>query len=133
MTTKKIAQPQMDKSAEIMQSWNLLFKWLFILGTITSGVTYVLSPDTGKFQPDALIWTLMVIGIIVGIFYFDSEDVINIGLRYFIFGTVVRAVEKLYFVGTYITNFLIGVLLFLGPVVLTVVVVFFVKKYFLNR
>jgi hypothetical protein len=133
MTTKKIAQPQIDKSAEIMQSWNLLFKWLFILSVVISGVTYALSPEAGKYQPDALIWTLMVIGIIVGIFYFDSDDVVNIGLRYFILGTVVRTLEKLYFVGTYITNFLIGVLLFLGPVVLTIVVVFFVKKYFLNK
>jgi len=76
---------------------------------------------------------LMVIGILVGIFYFDSDDVINIGLRYLIFGTVVGAVENLYFVGIHITNFFLGVRLYLGPVVLTVVVVYFVKKYFLNK
>lgn len=133
MTTKKTAQPITDKEAEIIENWKLLLKWLFILGALTAGVTYALSPDTGTYQPQALIWTLMIIGIVVGIFYFDSDDVINIGLRYLIFGTVVGAVENLYFVGIHITNFFLGIRLYLGPIVLTVVVVYFVKKYFLNK
>ncbi len=133
MTTKKTAQPLTDKEAEIIENWKLLLKWLFILGALTAGVTYALSPDTGTYQPQALIWTLMIIGIVVGIFYFDSDDVINIGLRYLIFGTVVGAVENLYFVGVHLTNFFLGIRLYLGPIVLTIVVVYFVKKYFLNK
>lgn len=133
MTTKKTAQPLTDKETEIMENWKMLFKWLFILGALTAGVTYALAPDTGVYQPAPLIWTLMVIGIIVGIFYFDSDDVVNIGLRYLIFGTVVGAVENLYLIGTHITNFMLGIRLYLGPIVLTVVVVYFVKKYFFNK
>ena len=135
MATKKTDQPQTSKEREleIIENWRLLFKWLFIFGALTSGVTYALSPDTGTYQPDALIWTLMLIGVVVGIFYFDSDDVINIGLRYLIFGTVVGAVENFYVVGIHITNFLLGVRLYLGPIVLTVVLVYFVKKYFLNK
>ncbi len=133
MTTKKTAQPLTDKESEIIENWKLLLKWLFILGALTAGVTYALAPDTGTYQPQALIWTLMIIGIVVGIFYFDSDDVINIGLRYLIFGTVVGAVENLYFVGIHITNFFLGIRLYLGPIVLTIVAVYFVKKYFLNK
>ena len=133
MTTKKAVQPLTDKEAEIIENWQLLLKWLFVLGALTAGVTYALAPDTGTYQPQPLVWTLMVIGILVGIFYFDSNDVINIGLRYLIFGTVVGAVENLYFVGIHITNFFLGIRLYLGPIVLTIVVVYFVKKYFLNK
>jgi hypothetical protein len=133
MTTKKAVLPLTDKEVQIIESWRLLFKWLFILGALTSGVTYALSPDTGTYQPDAVVWTLMVIGIFVGIFYFDSDDFVNIGLRYLIFGTVVGAVENLYFVGIHITNFMLGVRLYLGPIVLTVAVMYFVKKYILNK
>ena len=133
MTTKKTPQPLTDKETEIMENWKMLFKWLFVLGALTAGVTYALAPDTGVYQPAPLIWTLMVIGIIVGIFYFDSDDVVNIGLRYLIFGTVVGAVENLYLIGTHITNFMLGIRLYLGPIVLTVVVVYFVKKYFFNK
>ncbi len=133
MTTKKTPHPQAGKPTDANENWRLLFKWLFILGAVTSGVTYALSTETASYQPEPLIWTLMVIGIVVGIFYFDSDDVINIGLRYLIFGTVVGAVENLYLVGVYITRFLLGVRLYLGPIVLTVVLVYFVKKYLLNK
>lgn len=132
MSIKKDSSPSKSE-LEIVENWRLLFKWLFILGLLTAGVTYALDPSTGKYQPEALVWTLMLVGILTGIFYFDSNDVINIGLRYLIFGTVAGAIENFYVVGVHVTNFMLGVRLYLGPVVLTVIVMYFVKKYLLNR
>jgi len=128
MTAKKTSQPQADKPTDAAENRILIFKWLFILGGLTAGVTNALA-----FQPDYLIWTLMVVGVIVGIFYFDSDDLINIGLRYIIFGAVANAVGGFYKIGSYLGAFFLGFFYYLGPVVLAVVVVYFVKKYLLSK
>ena len=128
MATKKTPQPQANKLMDMIQDRRFLFKWLFILGGLTAGVTNAIA-----FQPDYLIWTLMVVGIVVGLFYFDSDDLINIGLRYMIFGAVANAVGGFYKIGSYLGAFFLGFFYFLGPLVLTIVVVYFVKKYLLNK
>ena len=128
MTTKKTAQPQEVKPMDIIENWRFLFKWIFIIGGLIAGVTNAIA-----FQPDYLIWTLMVVGVIVGAFYFDSDDLINIGLRYMIFGAVANAVGGFYMIGSYLGAFFLGFFYFLGPVVLTIVIVYFVKKYLLNK
>ena len=109
-------------------NWNSLFKWLFVGGGLVAGVTNAIA-----FQPEYLIWILMVIGILVGIFYFDSDDLINIGLRYLIFGGVANAIGGFYQIGPYLAAFFLGFFYYLGPVVLTLCVMYFVKKYFLNK
>jgi len=128
MTPKKTPTPQASKPTYTIEYWGFLFKWLFIIGGVTAGVTNALA-----FQPDYLIWTLMIVGVIVGLFYFDSDDLINIGLRYVIFGAVANAVGGFYKIGSYIGAFFLGFFYYLGPVVLTVVVIYFVKKYLLNK
>jgi len=128
MTTKKTAQPQEVKPMDIIENWRFLFKWIFIIGGLIAGITNAI-----PFQPDYLIWTLMVVGVIVGAFYFDSDDLINIGLRYMIFGAVANAVGGFYMIGSYLGAFFLGFFYFLGPVVLTIVIVYFVKKYLLNK
>lgn len=128
MTPKKTPPPQASKPTSTIENWRFLFKWLFIIGGVTAGVT-----NTLAYQPDYLIWTLMIVGVIVGLFYFDSDDLINIGLRYVIFGAVANAVGGFYKIGSYIGAFFLGFFYYLGPVVLTVVVMYFVKKYLLNK
>lgn len=128
MTPKKTPAPQASKPTYTIEYWRFLFKWLFIIGGVTAGVTNGLA-----FQPDYLIWTLMIVGVIAGLFYFDSDDLINIGLRYVIFGAVANAVGGFYKIGSYIGAFFLGFFYYLGPVVLTVVVMYFVKKYLLNK
>ena len=66
MPTKKAPQPQASKLMDVIQDRRFLFKWLFILGGLTAGVTNAIA-----FQPDYLIWTLMVVGVVVGRLYFD--------------------------------------------------------------
>ena len=128
MATKKTSQPQEIKPVVSIENWNFLFKWLFILGGLAAGVTNAIS-----FQPEYLIWTLMVVGVIVGVFYFDSNDLINIGLRYMIFGAVANALGGFYLIGSYLSAFFLGFFYFLGPMVLTLAVMYFVKKYLLNK
>jgi hypothetical protein len=130
MATKKSEQSETIKqSTQLATDWKFILKWLFILGGLTAGVTNALS-----IQPDYLIWGLMFVGIVVGVFYFNSDDLINIGLRYLIFGAVANAIGGGFGdIGAYLGAFFLGFFYYLGPLVLTVIVVYFVKKYILSK
>ena len=128
MPTKNTAVPQKAREKSTLDDWRWLFKWLFILGGVIAGLA-----NTFAFQNEFLISALMLVGILLGIFYFDSDDVINIGLRYLIFIAVASSVGGFYKIGPYLNGFLTGFAYYLGPIVLTLLVVYFVKKYILNR
>ncbi len=128
MPTKNTASPQKTHEKGMLDDWKWLFKWVFILGGVVAGLA-----NTFGFQNEFLISALMLVGVLVGIFYFDSDDVINIGLRYLIFIAVASSVGGFYKIGSYLNSFLTGFSYYLGPIVLTLVVVYFVKKYILNR
>lgn len=128
MSTKGTAKPAKGSEPKILKDWRWLFKWLFILGGVAAGVINMLA-----LQNEFLISALMVVGIVVGLFYFDSDDLINIGLRYLIFAAVANSVGGFYVVGPYVNGFLTGFSYYLGPIVLTLVIVYFFKKYLLSR
>ena len=127
MSTKNTAKTGQSDN-RLMGEWQWLFKWLFILGGVVAGVTNMYA-----FQNEFLITALMVVGILVGLFYFNSDDLINIGLRYLIFTAVANSVGGFYVVGPYVNGFLTGFAYYLGPIVLTLVIVYFFKKYLLSR
>jgi hypothetical protein len=135
MATKTTNQPKVESESPTA-NWNFLFKWLFILGGLAAGVlnalitNEVIVPDD---QYTYIVTALMAVGIIVGIFYFNSDDVINIGLRFMIFGAAANTIGGFYKLGDYLAPFFLGFSYYLGPIVLTLVVVYFVKKYILNR
>ena len=128
MPTKNTAAPQTSREKGMLNEWKWLFKWVFILGGVVAGLA-----NTFGFQNEFLISALMLVGVLVGIFYFDSDDVINIGLRYLIFIAVASSVGGFYKIGSYLNSFLTGFSYYLGPIVLTLIIVYFVKKYILNR
>lgn len=128
MSTKSTAKPVKSGEPKILEDWRWFFKWLFILGGVAAGVINMLA-----LQNEFLISALMLVGIVVGIFYFDSNDLINVGLRYLIFAAVANSVGGFYVIGPYVNGFLTGFAYYLGPIVLTLVIVYFVKKYLLNR
>lgn len=128
MSTKNTATPQKTPEKGMLAEWKWLFKWVFILGGVVAGLANMFG-----LQNEILISVLMTVGILVGIFYFDSDDVINIGLRYLIFIAVASSVGGFYKIGTYLNGFLTGFSYYLGPIVLTLLVVYFVKKYLLNK
>src|SRR5215208_6619223 len=100
MPTKNVTAPQKTREKSMLDDWRWIFKWLFILGGVIAGLA-----NTFSFQNEFLISALMLVGILVGIFYFDSDDVINIGLRYLIFVAVASSIGGFYKIGSYLSSF----------------------------
>ncbi len=126
---------QIEETADVVaaDNWKFILKWLFILGGVATGVLNALAINPDFTIPDFLPWVSFAIGVIVGVFYFNSDDFINIGLRFMIFSAVARALPGASEAVSYIVAFLLGFSYYLGPIVLTLAVVYFVKKYILNK
>ena len=73
---------------------------------------------------------MMLIGILVGIFYLESEDVVNNGLRFLILAATAKALDGFIAVGPFLTAIFTAIVAFLAPAILTSLVVWFVKKHF---
>ncbi len=104
-----------------------VWKWLFVIGLLVAGL--ISAFGFTMFDP-YLSWILILVGILVGLFFFDSEDVVNFGIRYLLLVAVGAALNSVIAVGAYLTGFFTGVISFLGPIALTMLVVYFWKKYF---
>jgi len=102
-------------------------KWLYLIGLLIAIVAGLFSLS---FSWLSLI--LVIMGILAAILFLDSNDVVNAGIRFLVLATVAGALNSLPFVGPYITGMFTAVVAFLAPVVLTLVVVWFVKKYFMK-
>jgi hypothetical protein len=106
---------------------NTLGKWLYFLGLLVAVVTGLIG-----FSASWLVLILILIAILVGILFFDSADIVNIGLRYLILVAVAGAFDAIPAVGGYLTAIFTSVAAFLAPAVLTTLVVWFFKKYFMK-
>jgi hypothetical protein len=135
MATKK-AQPKAQPKAAAAPASNTasndmgaMWKWLYVAGVVVASLAAALN---FRGAEPYLGWVLILIGILVGAFYFDSADLMNFGLRYLILLAVAAAapLNSVPVVGEYITGFFNGFATFLGPIVLTMIVMFFWKKYF---
>ena len=137
MSPKTTNQPKVEsESSAAAANWNFLFKWLFILGGLAAGVLNALITKeviTVYDQYSYIVTALMTVGILVGIFYFNSDDLINIGLRFMILGAAANTIGGFYKIGAYLAPFFLGFSYYLGTIVLTLLVVYFVKKYILSR
>lgn len=100
-------------------------KWLYLIGLLIAGVIGLLS-----FQNEWVSLLLVLMGILAAIFYLDSEDIVNAGIRFLVLAVVYGALSAVPAVGSFITGFFGGVFAFLAPVMLTLLVMHFVKKYF---
>ena len=127
MATKK-AQTKAS-AASSSNDMGAMWKWLYIGGVVVAGLAAALNFTAAE---PYLGWVLILVGILVGVFYFDSGDLMNFGLRYLIVLAVAAAAPLggVPVVGGFITGFINGFATFLGPIVLTMVVMFFWKKYF---
>lgn len=103
-------------------------KWLYFLGLLVAVIVALIG-----FQATWLSLILMLIGILVAIFYFDSDDIVNIGIRFLVLFAVKDVFGGIPAIGTYLSGIFGAVFAFLGPVVLTTLVIWFVKKYFLAK
>ncbi|MEK6753276.1 MAG: hypothetical protein AABZ00_13545 [Chloroflexota bacterium] len=133
MAQKKKVQSEATPDALAATNWNFIFKWLFIVGGIATGAVNALAINPDFKIPGNLIWASVVIGVIVGIFYFSSDDLINVGLRFMIFSAAARSLPGESEFVAYATAFFMGFSFYLGPIVLTMAVIYFVKKYILSK
>lgn len=92
-----------------------VLKWLLLAGVVVAGVAGALA-----FSNDILTWILIIVGVLVGLFYMDSADVVNLGILYLVLAATAGSLTQVIAVGSYLTGFFTGVVAFLGPVVLAV-------------
>jgi hypothetical protein len=103
-------------------------KWLYFLGLLVAVIVALIG-----FQASWLSLILMLVGILAAIFYMDSDDIVHIGIRYLVLGAVYNVLDGIPAIGPYLTGIFGAVFAFLGPVVLTTLVIWFVKKYFMGK
>ncbi len=103
-------------------------KWLYLIGLLVAVIVALIG-----FQASWLALILALAGILAAIFYIDSSDIVNIGIRYLVLAAVYNVLDGIPFIGTYLTAIFGAVLAFLGPVVLTALVMWFINKYFLGK
>ncbi len=103
-------------------------KWLYLIGLLVAGVVGLVG-----FSAPWLSIILVLVGILAAIFYVDTNDIVNAGIRFLVLAVVYAALDAIPAIGPYLTGFFAGVLAFLGPVLLTSLIIYFVKKYFLGK
>ncbi len=103
-------------------------KWLYLIGLLVAVVAGMFS-----FSAMWLSAILMIVGILAAIFFLDSDDVVNFGIRFLLLAAVAGALNEVPAIGTYLTGAFTGAVAFLAPVALTLLVVYFVKKYFFAK
>ncbi len=103
-------------------------KWLYLIGLLIAAIAGLFSKSYSWLS---LILVLM--GILAAIFFLDSDDVVNFGIRFLVLATVAGALNSIPAVGPALTGMFTAVVAFLAPVALTLLVVYFVKKYFFSK
>ena len=102
-------------------------KWLYLIGLLIAAVAGLFS-----FANTWVSLILVILGILAAVLFLDSDDVVNFGIRFLVLAAVAGALDSIPAVGPYITGFFHGVVAFLAPVALTLLVIHFVKKYFMK-
>jgi hypothetical protein len=117
MATKK-AQSKAPASA-------VFWKWLYVVAILAASIL-----AAAEIQNLWLSVAFALIGLLVGLFYFDSSDLMNFGLRYLIVTAAAAGLDVVPVAGPYLTAFFTAFAAFLAPVILGMVIMFFWKKYF---
>ena len=120
-TRKSSGKPQVQPAVDS----NALWKWVYVIGVLVAGVIGAVG-----FKNDIVGWILILAGILSGIFFLDSGDIINFAIRFLLLFAVWKALDSVPVVGTYLSGFFGGVVGFLAPVGLTLLVKYFWEKYF---
>jgi len=103
-------------------------KWLYLIGLL---VAVIAGAFTLSYSWLSLI--LLVMGVLAAILFVDSSDVVNGGIRYLVLLAVYSALGSVPAIGKFFTGAFGGAAAFLAPVLLTTLVVYFVKKHFMAK
>lgn len=144
-TTKKArparkAQPAKKQASSPKQTGNStvstgeVWKWVYIVGIIVAGLTKVFSGALPAGFDVAIYYLLALAAILSGIFFLDTANIVNFGVLYVLFYFVHATFSGLeigsFSLGGIISNFFQGIVVFIGQAGLTLLVVYFWKKYF---
>lgn len=125
MPAKKAASQRAQSSDMGMGS---LWKWIYLIGLVVAGLVAAFN---FTMADPYLGWLLLLAAILSGIFFLDSGDVVNFGIRVLLFFAVLKGFDAIPApIGPYLTGFFTGVWGFLAPAGLTLLIVYFWKKYF---
>lgn len=100
------------------------WKWLYALGMLVAGVTFALGLNSLMIVNGVLV----VVAVLVGLFYFNYEEIGDFGLRTLILFFAKEGLGMVPAVGGFITGFFSGWVFFLFPVVLMMALRFFWHK-----
>lgn len=103
-------------------------KWFYLVGMLVAVLAGLFS-----YQATWLSLVLLLLGVLAAVFYFDSDDVVNFGIRFLVLYAVKDVFAGVPAVGSYLSAIFGAAAAFLGPVVMTTLVVWFVKKYFMGK
>lgn len=121
----KASAPVAASTSASSNNMDSVWKWLYVIGILAASLAGAFG-----FRNDILSIIFVLIGLLVGLFYFDSSDIMNFGLRFLIVTAAASSLGVLPVIGGYLTGFFTAFASFLGPVVLGMVIVYFWKKYF---
>lgn len=122
MPAKKAAP---SKAASTDMGMASIWKWVFVVGALVSAVAGAIG-----FSNDILTWLLILAGILVGLFWRDTDDLKGFGIRYLLLAATAGALSAIPALGGILTGFFQGFVTFLGPVALATLFMYFWKKYF---
>jgi len=103
-------------------------KWAYLLGLLVAILAALFS-----FQATWLGLILLLVAIFVGLTVFETEDLMKFSIYYMAFLLVKNAFGAIPAIGSYLDTIFDATAIFLGPVLLTVMVFWFVKKYFMSK
>ena len=102
-----------------------IWKWVFVIGALVSAVVGAIG-----FKNDILTWVLILAGVLVGLLWRSTDDLMGFGIRYLLLAAVAAALSAVPAIGVYLTGFFQGFVAFLGPVALATLCMYFWNKYF---
>lgn len=91
--------------------------WAFIIGLVLAIATVFV--DLG----DWVVQVLLLLGILTGIFHDIKKDIVRMGIIYLALSAVSSALKDLVLIGPVVTDIVTAWIGFLGPVVLTALLV----------
>ncbi len=112
------------KKASKAPAQNPIWAWIFVLGFLVAGVVGALG-----FANDIVAWILLAAAVLSGLFFLDSDDLVNFGIVFLVLSAVAGALGGVPAVGAYLTGFFSGIAGFFAPAVLTLFAVWLYKRY----
>lgn len=103
-------------------------KWFYLIGLLIAVLAALFS-----FSATWLALIVLLLAILAGIFFVEGDDLVHFGIRFLVLVAVKDAFGAIPTVGSYLSTIFGAAAAFIAPVLLTALVVFFVKKYFMGK